>query len=427
MSEPTRARPLLELRSYQLELEALSPLHIGAGGPPLIGGYDVVADTDRGRFYLIDVERLIAERMTEERILRGEDPRVDNLIAPTEWPQYARAVLPGPCGQDVASQTRQHWTLLPFERDARGHPYLPGSSLKGALRTALAYAFLRRELHRLAGQEGKVRFADTAAGQALLGQFSAGNLRREQFARPLETRLFQQSEKFDPNHDLLRAVRPADSAPLPPDATVVEQVGIYRVKNGALELVSPKHRWLVEALPKGMRLQLRLDLDVGPFGIERGLPDDAREHVSLEHLFRACREFAWRLVTVELRRVQEAQSPVSHFYRELAKRIREAARAATPETYLQLGWGTGWRAKTIGPLLELSDVEDGEEVLGTLIKQLRLGRGAQGLPFPRTRRFVERNGRASLPLGWVRLRVLTAEEDTHAATPRPPDQHTGSS
>jgi hypothetical protein len=37
MSEPARARPLLELRSYRLELEVLSPLHVGAGGPPLVG------------------------------------------------------------------------------------------------------------------------------------------------------------------------------------------------------------------------------------------------------------------------------------------------------------------------------------------------------------------------------------------------------
>jgi len=427
MSRPASTRPHLELRSYQLELEVLSPLHVGAGGPPLVGGYDVVADTDRGRFYLIDVERLIAERMTEERILRGEDPRVDNLIAPAECPQYARAILPGPRGEDVASQTRQHWTLLPFERDARGNPYLPGSSLKGALRTALAYAFLRDQLRRLAGQEGKARFADTAVGQALLAQFSAGNLRREQFARPLETRLFQQSEGFDPTHDLLRAVRPADSAPLPPDATVVEQVGIYRVKNGALELVSPKHRWLVEALPEGTRLQLRLDLDFGPFGVERGLPERARQYVEIERLFRACREFAWRLVAVESRRMQEARSQFTAFYRELAKRIEAAAHAATPETYLQLGWGTGWRAKTIGPLLELSDIEDGKDFLENLVTKLQLGRGQQKLPFPRTRRLVERNGQPSLPLGWVRLRVLTAEEDDHAATPRPPVHHPGSS
>ncbi|MCX2728511.1 type III-A CRISPR-associated RAMP protein Csm5 [Thermomicrobium sp. 4228-Ro] len=406
MSEPARARPLLALRSYQLELEVLSPLHVGAGGPPLVGGYDVVADAARGRFYLIDVERLIAERMTEERIRRGEDPRVDNLITSDEWPQYTRAVLPGPRGQDVASQTRQHWTLLPFARDARGHPYLPGSSLKGALRTALAYALLREELRSLAQQGQPQRFEGTPIGRALLDQLGAERRpSREWFARPLETRLFQQSEQFDPNHDLLRALRPADSAPLPPDATVVEQVGIYRLTGDGLQLVSRKHRWLVEALPEGTRLQLRLDLD---FGVARGLPAQERKVVEIEQLFRACREFAWRLVGVELRRMQETRSQVTGFYRELAERIREAARAATPETYLQLGWGTGWRAKTIGPLLELSDVEDGREVLAQLVTGLRLGRGQQKLPFPRTRRFVERNSQAARPLGWVCLRLLAA-------------------
>jgi len=427
MSRPPDTRPRLELQTYRLQLDVVSPLHIGAGGPPLVGGYDVVADTAQGRYYLIDVERLIAERMDEERILRGEDPRVEKLVARHEWPHYARALLSGPSGPQVAVQTRQHWTLLPFERDARGQPYLPGSSLKGALRTALAYAFLRQELRQASREQRHAKFAETAVGRALLEQLRREHRRREWFARPLETRLFQQSETFDPNQDLLRAVRPADSDPLPPDATVVEQVGIYRVKNGALELVSDKHRWLVETLPEGTQLTLRWDIDFGLFGVERGLPEEARRHVTLEHLFRACRDFAWRLVTVEYELAQKARSPVAAFYRELAARIEQAAGAATPETYLQLGWGTGWRAKTIGPLLELSDIKDGEEVLGKLVAELRLSRGQPRLPFPRTRRFVERNGRASLPLGWVRLRLLATEEGDHAAAPRSPVHHPGPS
>jgi hypothetical protein len=102
MSEPARARPLLELRSYQLELEVLSPLHVGAGGPPLVGGYDVVADAKLGRYYLIDTERLISERMTAEQIAAGVDPKVENLITRGEWDAYARAVLAGPGGPTIA-------------------------------------------------------------------------------------------------------------------------------------------------------------------------------------------------------------------------------------------------------------------------------------------------------------------------------------
>ncbi|MDW8060807.1 MAG: type III-A CRISPR-associated RAMP protein Csm5 [Thermomicrobium sp.] len=423
MTEPMRQRPLLALSSVVLELELLTPLHVGAGGPPLVGGYDVVADPAQGRYYLVDVDRLIAERMTEEQLARGSDPRVEHLITPQEWPQYARAVLPGPRGRDLAVETRRHWEVLPFTRDAHGHPYLPGSSLKGALRTALAYELLRQALRTATGPDRSGgRFGDLPVGRALWDQLR-GERRtsREWFARPLETSLFQGSQSFDPNHDLLRALRPNDSAPLPLDASVIEQVGIYRLHGGQLRLVSDKHRWLVEALPPDTRLTVRLDVDAGPFGAERGLPAERRAFLALEALFAACRAFAWRLVTVEYQSTRQSGSPLATVYASLAKRIEQSSR---DEAFLQLGWGTGWRAKTIGPLLELSAVTDGPEFLATLVRQLRLDRAGRGLPFPRTRRYVERSGRPAMPLGWVRVRPRwSMTEMTDAATERRPDHH----
>jgi CRISPR type III-A-associated RAMP protein Csm5 len=86
------------------------------------------------------------------------------------------------------------------------------------------------------------------------------------------------------------------------------------------------------------------------------------------------------------------------------QRIRQADRAS--EAYVQLGWGTGWRAKTIGPLLDLSVVEDGQQTLDELVRRLRLDRTGRGRPFPRTLRLVERNGRPTMPLGWARLRIV---------------------
>ena len=401
MSEPARARPLLELRSYQLELEVLSPLHVGAGGPPLVGGYDVVADAKLGRYYLIDTERLISERMTAEQIAAGVDPKVENLITQGEWDAYARAVLAGPGGPTIAPLVRQHWTLLPFQRDAHGRPYLPGSSLKGALRTALAYALLRDQLRMMEKAGQPVRFADTEAGRLLREQLQSG-ARREWFARPLETRLFQGSSAFDPNHDLLRAVRISDSEPLRADATVVEQVGIYRRNADKLTLLSDKHRWLVETLPEGTRLALRLDIDTGLFGVQKGLSAEQRDQVGTPFLLHACREFAFRLASSQA--ATSGSDPTSKFFRELMQRIRQADRGS--EAYVQLGWGTGWRAKTIGPLLDLSVVEDGQQTLDELVRRLRLDRTGRGRPFPRTLRLVERNGRPTMPLGWARLRII---------------------
>jgi CRISPR-associated protein Csm5 len=384
-------RSAIDIHRYPLELELLTPLHIGAGGPALLFDYDV-AWANR-LLWVLDTERAIEERLSLEDIERGVEPRISRLLRREEYRQYARYTVG--FGGELAEQPRE---LLPLVRDVEEQPYLPGSSLKGAFRTALAWALFSGQLRQAGGE-----LARTTTGQAILRELREPRLRREQFARRLEIALFQSGERFDPNHDLLRALRPRDSATLDRNAAVAEQVGIYSLRNGRLVLRGPGNRWLVETLPQGTRLRLEIELDLGLFRSgEAGLPGERAGSLQLQGLLRACREFARALAQAEARFFRQAGPPsLAQFYDELLRRIEQAG---LEEAYLQLGWGTGWTAKTVGLLLR------GRPELAQIVQRLRLDRGRGSSPFPKTRRLVERGSRPLLPLGWVRIALASRDD-----------------
>ncbi len=377
-------RPAIDLSRHLLELEVLTPLHVGAGGSALLFDYDVA--WAHRQLWVIDTERAIEERVSLEDIERGIEPRLSRLLRREEYRHYARYAVG--FGGELTEQPR---ALLPLVRDVEERPYLPGSSLKGAIRTALTWALFSEQLRQAGGE-----LTETRAGQAIVQELCEPRPRREQFARRLEIALFQGGGGFEPNHDLLRALRPCDSAPLGRNAAVAEQVGIYSLRNGRLALRGPGNRWLVETLPPGTRLRLEVELDHGLFRSgDAGLPAERAGSLRLQELLRACREFARALVEAEARFYRQAGPPsLAQFYEELLRRI---AQAGPGEAYLQLGWGTGWTAKTVGLLLR------GRPELAQIVQRLRLDRGRGSNPFPKTRRLVERGERPLLPLGWVRV------------------------
>ncbi|HIE38648.1 MAG TPA: type III-A CRISPR-associated RAMP protein Csm5, partial [Anaerolineales bacterium] len=130
---------MADLRTeWTVEVETLSPLHIGSG-TELMLGYDLVPH--QGRTYRVDEDALLEamlvraeERGTDavNRVLMGR-PAAE-LLTPSDFDDSAlfRYVLQGEPGKTEGRVPEQI-------KDVYDRPYLPGSSLKGALRTLLAW------------------------------------------------------------------------------------------------------------------------------------------------------------------------------------------------------------------------------------------------------------------------------------------------
>ena len=147
------------MKHYTLKLTAVTPFHVGSGVKYSKKEYYV--DTKTQTVTLMDMNKVmgwIAEQGREAMIGAFESfmmSRYDNdikdfltrRIRMPEAVQKKCVLYSFSCG-GAFSRDKNKRDLSAFMRDAEGRPYVPGSSLKGALRTVLLVKMLR---------EGKLR------------------------------------------------------------------------------------------------------------------------------------------------------------------------------------------------------------------------------------------------------------------------------
>jgi CRISPR-associated protein Csm5 len=352
---------------YTLNLMTLSPLHIG-NGEELMRGYDYVVH--KGRTWRIDEDALLDAALGEgefdEMLLRR--PAAE-LLQPNDFrpdsPLFRYVVKGAPRSQERGARLREQ------VKDAFDRPYLPGSSLKGAFRTALFARALAQNPRAL----------------------DVGRLQdnRKWAAQPVERGLLGR----DPNHDLLRALQVSDSAPLDPSQSL--SIENAQVITGG-QSGSPIE---VEALRTQIRVQSSVKLDLALFTPQAERELRFGERLGwLQGLMAVCRERAAPVLAAE--RDWFAQrypgAPIAGFYEQLTQLVGQMR---DERCLLQIGWGGGWLNKTAGLYL---DDRQREDVVG----RYRLARGSRrrGDLFPKSRRVVlDAQGRPVAPLGWVLIEM----------------------
>lgn len=353
--------------NYDLSLSTITPLHIGSG-ESLERNFDYTVH-DR-QTWVIDQEAL-AEHLYDseddgrlQQMLQAVPP--GQLLQPADYGNSAffRYTMRGvPLGQGTGTAVAAHIKTV------HDQPYIPGSSLKGALRSLIV---------RQAFQESGQRLSPNQLNNS---RYWAGQrLERELLGR-------------DPNHDLLRALHVADSDPIGADNLILLNAQVFgRYKAGApipLECVRG------DAVFHG-RLALDNYLFDDPQAQRQLRLGNRREW--LTNLAAIANEQAQARIRQE-QSFYEARpnSRAAGFYRQLAGLSQKVP---ADSFLLQVGWGGGWDSKTLGPMLNGNERE-------ALIGRYRLARGQRqpGQPFPKSRRAIARGrgeeAQPAAPLGWL--------------------------
>lgn len=381
---------------FAVTVELLSPLHIGTGTELLLD-YDLVPHG--GHTYRVDEEALLEHALVAaeaqgapamNRLLAGR-PAAELLAAADFADPHSplfRYVMPGT--PFTTTPGAKVWEQV---KDVHDRLYLPGSSLKGALRTVLAWGIYttqqrKPDLSRL----GRSR------------SWAAQELERDLFGR-------------DPNHDWLRALQVEDSQPLAANghpspvlrqtqdgssgqALALRTVQVYPTATDR----SPGLNVDVEAVEPGATFRLAVTVDEYGFQGEaaRWLGWQGKRHW-LEQLAELGRSHAKERLEQEIAYHQKNGPPAAlAFYRRWLKELRETL--APDEFLLQIGWGAGWESKTLGSDLIRQD----DRAFERLLSQYRMTKEQDrrpGDPFPKSRHLVLRDGWPTEPLGWVRVRL----------------------
>lgn len=369
---------LRKRQMYQVEL--LSPVHVGSGerlGPAEIA---VIG----GQLWRFDPERLTAALARHPRML--DDYIQKGAAALQVWGEADRRACARYVRPWTGSAPREVRACIV---DPLGRPYVPGSSVKGAIRTALVFAALSQlpDPRRKALMEAVERHAQETK-----------NRKREFADDPVMSEIMGK----DPHHDLLRALRISDSTPAPPEALGVGRVRVaVQERNGALSwLRAPGQHGADPAQAFPIDLELIRPSASGPLSITVEIdldllkkdPTASEPRLRLvQEWERHCNAFARHLAEREAAwGEQVGLDAYRAFYRRLLEEMQEDPQAI----YLNIGWGGGWRSKTAAEALGPMNVQRLRRLFG-------LGRGD---PFPKTRRVLFEGGKPTIPPGWIRLR-----------------------
>lgn len=357
---------------YILTIEVLSPVHIGTG-TELQVGLDCVVHG--GKTWVINVDELWEQTLDEDGIFSYDLSTVGDLGQWLRSEDYTpdsplfHYVMPGqPRGNKLREQIKDAWR----------QPYLPGSSVKGALRTLLAWGERTVKVNKGHPLAQAVRL-DTL-----------GN-RREWAAQRIEQDIFG----GDPNHSWLRALQVGDSAPVGREALQVVQTHVIGSAKGQIPIN-------VEAIRRGTIFQVPITID--EYGFSPGVVDQLQwtgKRVILKQIAKVGQYYATQRLTED-----------ESFFANRSDASRAAAflnvlrtqHVRKPNEWLmQLGWGAGWRSKTLNNLI-YAQPKWGQQV----IQRYRIRGNAAN--FPATRKLaLDAQGQPDMPLGWIKCRLDEAK------------------
>ena len=368
-----------EIVKYQLK--TITPVHIGTGEmlSQIDGFYD------NGRWHRIDIDAILAaipeSELNRLTIAMGQRDFQWGRYLPTNQPS-ASYILP--CPEDPRETEIREAMKNPF-----GRPMIPGSSIKGTIRTAL--------LWDLIGD-------DNQAAQNDLREQLQRRTNRSWVGQRIEQRVLGK----DPNHDLMRAVQVSDTTPIPIKALEMGVAWTVTLNRDG-ELVQKRegnreYKTFVEQIRAEQTLDFSIKIDKSLFRPlekrELGYSDQ-QERVVCEELADVCNFVTKGLANSEAGFFEDYNlDEIVNFYDALLKRIDGLPDG---EFVLPIGWGTGYRTKTVTELLTV-----GDDDLMNLREHYRLGesrsrRGDYHPEFPKTRRVLYDRQRPKSPLGWVQI------------------------
>jgi CRISPR type III-A-associated RAMP protein Csm5 len=266
-------------------------------------------------------------------------------------------------------------------KDAQNRPYLPGTEIKGALRTALLFALLEEPAHYQVLKEGIQNLEPFVN--------DSGRLKREmpKVIGKVENELLR-GTKNDAKFDLLRLVRVTDSLPFKIENLLLERsksVGTGRSTDAILETIK-----------RDSNGQFCLELVEGQTDLLAQLGLDARsEQVNWNYLLTACYKHSAAILDAE----------ASYFikYDDVAQQVHRLRQQNTPRTpLLRLGGGQGLLSITVDLWLQQRD-PDMYEIFRQAVSKLRRWNNTQSNNFPKTRRVIYRNNQPVELLGWIQL------------------------
>lgn len=429
-------------KNYRYTLTTITPVHIGNGeimSPLEFFIHDRMIDGDAvaDRIIVPDLEKLFAQapKLAENFSHQLQRKAAHDLATTT----FNELIGDNKIASPIIDETRRYSTRIvdtkdlyhfamkqlraelskrkPGEvrlatKDARFRAYIPGSSIKGALRTAWLYAQCCEHEKIL---NSVLKEIDTGYKKAVAGD------------NALKKEIIQSDrDAFNGCYDLFRVVQIGDSEALPANEVlclVAERVLSAGVRNSNSIATQTnvnanyKDYWVFcESIYRNLNF-------TGRIAFQNRLLKDAQaqqimgwkreqESFTLERLIKAVNRFAADSCQWEIDYYQQLPTAdhyniesILKFYQERLAKIKTAP---DDTCYLSIGHGAGWHKMTIGMLLaDKKNKQRMDQFIQWRERSgLNLAPDRTDFQFPKSRKLAMKDQQlAQRPLGWVKLKL----------------------
>lgn len=312
------------LERMNLTVHTLSPVFIGSG--ERLSKKEYILDPKKGIIYFPDLVRLMAY-LQQRRLLeeyesfliqtRQNDLRaflLNNKINETDYHHFIRYTI----SAGEAVKTENFREVLTFVKDIDGRPYIPGSSIKGAIRTALA-AQLMKKIDGKRMQKSILN-ADHSQSPRKYLSWENNHMEQELFC---SLDISDPTNKSDlsrrPINDFMRGIQISDSAPLAYDQLTLTG-----------------------------KIDRKPDGTISPLPIFREcLIPDTEAHLLITLDMPILKKAGWDLPGIENALHKFADDHYAHFEQYYPELADDASIAAQHGVDLILGGGSGYVSKTL--------------------------------------------------------------------------------
>lgn len=265
--------------------------------------------------------------------------------------------------------------------------YIPGSSIKGAIRTAMLYKILKENYSIVDNELNRIKKDKRLMSNLNRTMNRHPAFKDKRFSRELErTMSYIEREvlrgyKNDAKYDIFRFLQVTDTS-------MTEKLSILTVKSIGM---SQKGRSYSQIEAIGKNIIFDGSIVLKPVDLsELGLSDKAK-YLNIASILNAIYIFADDLRRLEIEYAKDHQlTDITEFYTSCEFNNQ-------PDSpYLRLGAGKGLLSNTIALLIKLNDPD--------FYRYLRfVAWRSYPNEFPKTRKIIFENGKPKYPLGWVKL------------------------
>lgn len=380
------------------EIQTLSPLNIGDGRK--YKEFEYLYKDERVNY--IDIMKLIRDNSHNKALYESIISSMDSpRFRWNEALKYTKIDLMKYVHYSVKADTitSLRGEIISFGKTA-GRPYVPGSSIKGALRSAVT-----RNLWARHGQHYKNVFFDSQY------RFSGGQGRRAGDDRKLKVfdDYVEEAAFGKPHNSPFRFLKIWDSAILSYDNLGIYEMKIENICNGKAKWYNRNfnHEDIKSALPIYVEAISPGSLITGECSLDKVIKDDyltgaanIKNKDIFNNLIDKIKEDNREYINGEIRFFEKYGPPeVKNFYLQMNEMLDSLK---SNEIMLQMGFGTGYLSKTVGCFMN-------SEELGRLSKMGM--RVADVSLFPKTRRIMLKKGRPHSVPGWVKIKFADEAED----------------